>query len=304
MADLAHKPRPGIGVVVGRFQVPMLHDGHLYVLNQANRHQKLLVLVGVHPCLVTRNDPLDFPTRAQMVVGHYPHAMVAPLPDQPTDEAWSAQLDQTVRTYCPLGEVTLYCGRDGFASHYSGQFPVTEVEELEFRSGTQERYRVNNHVLNSEHFRRGVIYASANQRPRLCPTVDVALVRYDSERGWMAVLGAKKGESGYRFPGGFVDPTDPTYEAAARRECREEINLIPETLEYLGSCRVEDWRENESDRLFTSFFVGYPTTQAAPGAGDDLQSASWLPLAAPRRYSLVQTHEPLMDMLIQHLENR
>lgn len=278
----------------------MLHDGHLYVLNQANRHQKLLVLLGIHPCLVTRNDPLDFPTREQMIKGHYPNAMVAPLPDQPTDRAWSELLDHTIRTYCPLGDVTLYSGRDGFARHYGGSFKVVEVEEMEVRSGTRERFRVNNHVLNSDHFRRGVIYASANQRPRLCPTVDVALIRFNTTLDrWETVLGIKPGESHWRFPGGFVGPEDVSFEAAARRECREETGILPETLEYLGSCRVDDWRENESDRLYTSFFAGYPTTSGAPKAGDDLRAAAWAPVLGSE---VVSTHAPLLEMLIRRLK--
>ena len=52
--------RKGVGVVIGRFQVHELHKGHLLLLNEAAKHGKMLVCIGVSPTLVTRDNPLDY----------------------------------------------------------------------------------------------------------------------------------------------------------------------------------------------------------------------------------------------------
>ena len=77
--------KPGLGVVIGRFQVPELHDGHRHIITQASKHQRALVFVGIHPNLLTRDHPLDYPFREAMIKSEFPNVMVAPLSDQPTD---------------------------------------------------------------------------------------------------------------------------------------------------------------------------------------------------------------------------
>lgn len=63
-----------IGVIVGRFQVNELHPGHLELINDVTaRHKRMIVFLGVAPVLVTRNNPLDFITRKEMLLqnGHF-----------------------------------------------------------------------------------------------------------------------------------------------------------------------------------------------------------------------------------------
>ena len=47
-----------IGVVVGRFQVPYLHQGHLDLLETVqSRHKKVIIFLGMTSTLTTRNNP-------------------------------------------------------------------------------------------------------------------------------------------------------------------------------------------------------------------------------------------------------
>ena len=57
-----------IGVIVGRFQVPNIHDGHKALFDEvAARHERLIIFVGVHPFPATKSCPLDYATRAFML---------------------------------------------------------------------------------------------------------------------------------------------------------------------------------------------------------------------------------------------
>jgi 8-oxo-dGTP pyrophosphatase MutT (NUDIX family) len=63
----------------------------------------------------------------------------------------------------------------------------------------------------------------------------------DSERPTEIVAIQKADTEGYpwrnqvAFPGGHVDKTDPTQKDAAFRELREELCILPENVDYIGS---------------------------------------------------------------------
>jgi len=275
---MSRQKLPGVGVVVGRFQVHRLHEGHRLVLDRANCHQKMLVFIGIHPALVTPENPLDFPTRQAMIRESYPDATIIPLPDQPTDAFWSQQLDGRIREYSPIGSVTIYCGRDGFQPHYLGAYRVLETEDTLVTSGTEIRKSIGERVLASEDFRAGVCYAAFNQRSRVYPTVDIAMTRWIGET--LEVLTITK-RSGRHFPGGFIDPSDESAEMAAARELQEETGLTPAEgvrgMHFICSRRIKDWRDTANDRILTVFFhCAYSFGMAR--ANDDADTVEWLSL--------------------------
>ncbi len=293
---------PGVGVVVGRFQVHSLHAGHLEILNHAARHQKQLIFVGIHPSLVTPSDPLDFAVRNLMLSGYWPMAIIVGLPDQPSDGVWSRLLDQQIKDHCPIfaeqNLVTVYCGRDGFEPHYYGKYKVREVDDVTDETGTKVRNRVGHCVIDSPQFRAGIIYASANQRPRVSPTVDIAMTR-----GNEVLLGKKNRMGGvWSFPGGFVDINDQSAEAAARRELQEETGLNAEgSLHYICTSRVKDWRDTDGSKILTTFFH-CKYTFGAPKAGDDLDHVEWIAINRLKDLEWSGDHKRLAEELVNYLQ--
>ena len=290
---------PGVGVVIGRFQVPDLHEGHLAILDKANRHHRMLVFLGCHRIPMTRSNPLDYQTREAMILEKYPNASVVAINDEPTDEAWSRNLNRLIRTYCPLGQVTLYCGRDGFNRNYAKGFKVHEIEQVSPANGTDIRTTVGQTVRKNQNFRAGVIFGAFNMYPRLNPTVDIALLRgHKKER--MVLLGMKAERPGlWRFPGGFVDKGDGCAENAAKRELHEETGIVVDKVEYVASSIIDDWRSTDDNNIMT-FFYKAEYQSGAPQASDDLDAVKWVYLSDLADINMVKTHHVLRDLLLKN----
>ncbi len=295
-----------IGVLVGRFQVPELHQAHKELLEKiAGWHKKFLVVLGCSPTLVGRHNPLDFQARKLMINAHYPDLPIVPLMDHPDDHEWSKELDRRIREVFPVGSVTLYGGRDSFIPYYSGQFPCREIEPSSYvaASGTLERRNASLEVRSSADWRAGVVYAAYNRYPQVFPTVDIAVTR-EAENGELEILLAKKPtEKAYRLIGGFVDPTDSSLEAAARREVAEETHIEVSALEYIGSYLVDDWRyRNEIDKVMTTVFhARYVFGAIQPD--DDIEELKWFKLN--RKFdlaSVVPAHKPLLSGVLDAFE--
>lgn len=303
------QPTADVGVIVGRFQVHELHDGHRELIDEVLvRHQKVIIFLGSTPgVLVTRRNPLDFGTRKIMIQESYPSITVLPIPDQPTDVGWSRDLDRRIREVTEASSVLLYGSRDGFIPAYCGDFETIELAATKNPSGTQVRASISNDVRASAEFRRGIIYAAYNRHPTSFQTTDAAVIR---NRGTIAadvLLGRKATDPNnrWRFFGGFVHPTDYTLEFAASRELHEETSHglsvhVPPT--YLGSHRVGDWRYRpEQDGILTALFV-YDYLSGAPQAGDDIDEVRWFSLQSLTESHFVEEHRPLFQLLSAHLQ--
>lgn len=60
--------KPSYGVIVGRFQVNALHDGHTDLFDQvSSRHNRVIVFVGRDPAGISVEHPLDFAVRERMI---------------------------------------------------------------------------------------------------------------------------------------------------------------------------------------------------------------------------------------------
>jgi bifunctional NMN adenylyltransferase/nudix hydrolase len=207
--------KPSFGIIVGRFQVHELHDGHIELIQTVRGlHNRVIVFLGVAPAIGTRRNPLDFITRKKLIQASFPDVTVCPLPDMVTDEAWSRELDHRIAEIAPFGEITLYGGRDSFVPHYSGKYKPMELPLKIQKSGEEVRAELGGTVMASPDFRAGVIYSTANQYPRVITTVDIAIL---SNSGKL-LLGRKKDEKGWRFIGGHADPKSDRFEQDAYRE--------------------------------------------------------------------------------------
>jgi bifunctional NMN adenylyltransferase/nudix hydrolase len=273
------------GVIVGRFQVNELHPGHLELFRQVSeKHERVIVFIGVPRTVPTKRNPLDFEVRKKMIQHDYPDFIILPLRDEKTDQHWSDELDKTIASIgtTPLSEhggITLYGGRDSFVPHYFGKHQVHQLDIPSPVTGTEIREKISNHVMQSREFRAGAIYAAYNQFPRVLPTVDVAILYNVGDGTIKMLLGRKPGEANYRFVGGFVNKGEDL-ETAARREAYEETNLDISSLQYVGSYPVGDWRyaQDPDAGITTTFFMGWSTKQGGK-ASDDIAEIKWFDFA-------------------------
>lgn len=296
-----------VGVIIGRFQVDDLHDGHREMIRQVTeRHKKTIILIGVSHALASKRNPQDYPSREKMIRAQFPNVIIHPLLDCPTDEQWSLEIDKIIRTICPVNSVTLYGGRDSFMPYYKGRFSKQSLDIGYPISGTEVRNQCGREVRDSKDFRAGIIYSTQNRYPIVFPTVDIALVKRDFEKQkkvQYVLLGKKHGETAYRFPGGFLDTKDESLELAAKRELQEETNLNVEgDLTYLGSYSVNDWRyRSEEDKILTSFFYA-EHSWGSPTPGDDLEKVEWVPVDKLNSIELNNCHKMLANRLIKFLK--
>jgi len=295
--------KPSFGVVVGRFQVHEMHDGHMELFRVVRgRHSRVIVFLGCTKVGPTRHDPLDFETRRKMVQAKFPDFTVLPLQDKKTDEEWSTELDARIDDAVGgvPAEIVLYGSRESFAPFYHGRHGVKEldVEVPTSLSATDIREKLTNEVMEDPKFRAGVIYAMNQLYPRCITTVDVAILHARGDGGVSILLGKKAEDVGWRFVGGHAKPLTPTFEQDVKDEAFEETGLDVSGIGYVGSSRIESWRwkAEKSEGMKTLFFVAWSTTLGGRAA-DDLAECRWFDLAAVTEADIEEEHKPLFEML-------
>lgn len=287
-----------VGVIIGRFQVPELHEAHIDLIDSVlERHSKTIIILGVSPLPVTSQNPLDFQARVQMIHERYPQVLILPANDQPSDEAWSKLLDKQIEAVVSPGQtVCLYGSRDSFIAHYSGRYATVELLQERYISGTEIRKAIAaGATVSSADFRRGVTWASLGRFPVPYPTVDVAILDEECAR---VLLCRKPGRTSYQFIGGFADPKSPSWEADARREVDEEAHIAITDPLYVGSFPVDDWRyRGEADQVKTSFFAAKHLS-GKPRADDDIEEVRWFDLRshAPK-IPILEGHRMMLEAL-------
>lgn len=284
-----------IGVIVGRFQSPYLHAGYKELIQFAQkRHRRVFVFLGVSPLKATMHDPFDFKIRFDMISTMYPNLEIFKIDDVGDVERWSKNLDQQIALLSgPRQSVTLYGSRDCFP--YSGRYEREIITPTNDVSATQIRQETGITSINSEEFRKGVIWATQNRWPICYPTVDVAVVDFKNNR---LLFGKKPGETLWRFPGGFADVNSDSYEEDAIRELREETGLIGKSMEYIGSKKMDDWRYRYQVDKIKTLFYAVTAWEGEPAHDDDLAEVGWLSLDKTTVDDLVPTHRPLFVMFL------
>lgn len=292
-----------IGVIVGRFQVPELHAGHKYLIQEVqSKSDRMVVVIGTSPIPTTRVNPLP-PISILLTLSTYLYKLgakyiTAALEDITSNESWSDALDSLIRAHTiPNDEVTLYGSRDSFIASYKGKYRTEIILPLLVRTtSTEVREGIGKDVVqNNLDFTKGIIWATQNQFPRTLPTVDVAIIDYDR-----VLLCRKPNEKLWRFPGGFAEPDSPSYEFDASREAREETGLEISPPEYLGSFLIDDWRYRKGpDKIKTLFFKANRMWGAVE-AKDDIREAKWFNINSMTRLIINDPHIPLYETLLNH----
>lgn len=294
------QPQFDVGVIIGRFQVHELHQGHRDLINYVmDRHRKVIILLGVSPLPVSGSNPLDFQARKQMLAEEFPEAIIVYVKDQPTDTVWSRKVDEMVSDQL-IGKQTavLYGGRDSFISHYEGRFATQELLQAEHYSGSAVRKQIaRSNTRSSADFRAGVIWAAAAGYPTAYQTVDIAIMHDHPGGARSILLGRKPNELLFRFIGGFSDPRSPSLEVDAKREVAEEAGIEVDEITYIGSTVVDDWRYRaEVDCIKTALFTA-KYIHGRPTPGDDIEEVRWHDFLTLTPAHLVPTHRPLLAML-------
>jgi bifunctional NMN adenylyltransferase/nudix hydrolase len=292
------------GVIVARFQTPFLHEGHIDILTQVlNNHPRVLVFLGNSPVRCSKNNPLDFQARKAMIEQKYPQVEVHYVDDVGNNEVWSKNLDQQIRKNIgPNQKAVLYGSRDSFIAAYSGKFPTIELVPNKIISASVIRKQCGIKAKATQEFREGVIWAVENQYACVHPTVDMAIVNFDK----MEVLLARKpNEELLRFPGGFAETKTASYEVDALREAKEETGLeFTKDPIYIGSTIVQDWRyRSEQNKIKTLMFV-LEYEGGTPVADDDIADVRWVKFENLNLEGMVQTHRPLLELLVKFLNKK
>jgi bifunctional NMN adenylyltransferase/nudix hydrolase len=294
-----------VGVIVGRFQVHELHEGHRELIQTVlDNHTKVVVFLGLANVPGTFNNPLDFEARKQMILETFPQVSVLYIKDMPDDAIWSARLDGMIHdVVTPRQSAVLYGGRESFIARYHGQIPTRELESESYGhpSGTEIRRAIANEVKASADFRRGVIWATSNRYPEPKATVDVAIWSEDETK---LLLGRKPYEDKFRLIGGFATPESKNWESDAGRELSEEaggMNVTP--MKYVGSFKVDDWRyRGEIDKIKTTLFE-CRCLWGAPRAGDDIAEVRWFDKEKLRLSQVVPTHHEMLKVLLPNIHD-
>ncbi len=296
-----------VGIIVGRFQVHRPHSAHIDLIESViDKHDKVLIFLGLSPLRNTFNNPLDFRSREAMLSEHFKNKVEVHFIDDVTNDiTWSINLDIQIQKWThPNQSVMLYGSRDSFIPHYKGKNPTCELEPSEFLSGTEIRRKVINDYPNTEAYRAGVIAATGQRYPIAYTTVDVAVFDEKQEN----VLMAKKPlEDKWRFIGGFSDTRSESFEMDVKREVSEEADIEIDDIEYIGSCLIDDWRyRSEIDKIKTMFFKS-KFIFGKPEGGDDIAYVKWVPLDEMiKLFSqiIVKEHWRLVTMLDAFIQQK
>ncbi len=289
-----------VGVVVGRFQLPVIHKGHHYLLEAVNKtHKHFLICIGVSVEIGTRKNPLDYLSRKGMMEKLYPNAVIVPIMDHSSDKIWSTRLDDMIRSIYPTQDIKLFGGKDSFIDKYHGEFPTQQIYPVDQSSATQIRKTIEL-APNNEDFRRGVVYAANQQYPRVNMCVDIAMFKRSPELS--VALGQRSIDGPLIFPGGHVSPEDDSLEVAARRELGEETFLFCNSdPHYIGSFIIGDPRHTDpKEKIMTAFFAAEYNFGEIK-AGSDLAHVDWYRINHALMTQVAKHHQPLLKALIKLL---
>ena len=293
-------------VVIGRFQVPELTEGHKAFLNKINPQ---ILFLGVSP-LDGRDATYPYIWQTRFHLGFPNSPWIYPLADHPSDQVWSERLDMFLAAYKHEAKFILYGGRDSFIPHYHGKHETKQIDAGVHPTGTEIRRTILRGT--SVDFRKGQAYTLSHQWPHVYATVDVAIFRnrhvsqFTEANDVPEVLLIKRADTGeWGLIGGFVDPNDRDLITACQREVWEEVgvNLNYADLTYAYSGKIADWRYAKSqDGIMTSLFIA--THQwGDPSVSKEVTDFKWwsesqaLNIASP-------IHQPLIRIAFKHWSQR
>ena len=283
--------------LIGRFQVHELTPGHEDLFRQAEAAgNRVIVFVGLSMCKATVKNPLDFKARFHMIKEKFPNVDILYIMDERTNEGWSRTLDKQISHLVGANATVLLMGsRDSFIPYYSGRYPVRELAQKFFVSGTELRKQVANVPILTKEGRAAAIATVNNQWPSngCC---DVAILNKEHTQ---ILLGQKEGEETWRLIGGFLQYGE-THDEAAIREAKEETHLDVKIVQCVGSYKVDDWRyRSELAKIITVLYIAEHES-GTPEPDDDIARLKWFDLSVLLSYAdlINPDHKKMVDRVI------
>lgn len=141
------------GVIVGRFQVPFLHDGHRELIEKVcQENDKVIIFIGCATETKTgrlikdEKNPFSSAFRSELISVTFPHfknkIVFKTIMDVDSDLLWSINLNTVIHSEVNpnfIKNVTLYGSRDCFLKSYLGPLPGKCIDTVGEFSGTEIR---------------------------------------------------------------------------------------------------------------------------------------------------------------------
>ena len=304
------------GVIFLPFQTHFLSDVHAGVIDDAiQAHEHVIIALPVRRITPSKRSPLTFQVRERLITQTYGDVTIVAVPDTKYPEDKIKALENAVRApFSEMrGSVALYTS-DTFASLYTtngGKWKTTIVPDILKCEEQARRLAQKAPVVNTDQV-LGIIQGLNQQFPISWSTVDICIYRRVAGKT-MILLGKKPGERGWRFPGGFKDREDPSYEVAVLREAGEEIlrqDVDPKTVmrepEYIGSLNINDWRYvDEIDGITTLFYaIEFTGTDDQIEANDDIAESQWFAVDQLTEDIMEGEHKKLLALMFQVAEKK
>jgi bifunctional NMN adenylyltransferase/nudix hydrolase len=292
-----------VGIIVGRFQSPFIHEGHQEVIQKViSKHPRVVVFLGLSPHRCTRKDPYDFQIRKAMFEEQFPTVEVDYITDVGNDEVWSKNLDKQIRRVLgPNQTGTLYGSRDSFLKSYKGIYPTCELIPSKYISASDIRKQIGIKAKRTRDFREGIVYAMEHQPTRVIPTVDMAVLNPKTKELLMV---RKTDESSLRFPGGKAETESVSYEADALRELSQEVGSKVSVCspKYITSMLMDDWKfRGQYDKIKTVFFYcEYIGGDPAPEDDNEIAEARWVDVYKLHSTDIMPVHAPLVEAFLEY----
>lgn len=140
-----------IGIFVGRFQTPELHNGYKYVLSNLQiNFDEYCIIIGSSQT-TNKSNPLDFETRKEMLEEYLykkPY-FISEIVDIHDNIKWCKKLEQIIMDNLSLHgiiynieDIYLVGSRDSFISTYNGIFQTIQLEPFGKFNSTELRIRI------------------------------------------------------------------------------------------------------------------------------------------------------------------
>lgn len=140
-----------IGIFVGRFQTPELHNGYKYVMSELQINYDYYAIIIGSSLIQDQRNPLDFTTRKSMIeqyVYKKPFA-ITEIKDVGDNDVWNKILEEIIinelkeaNIEFDLKDIYLIGSRDSFVLSYSGRCKTILLEPYGNYNSTQLRKEV------------------------------------------------------------------------------------------------------------------------------------------------------------------